>query len=145
MPPKNSHRGSIRSLTKPKFKITLWIVIVLGLLGVATVVIGWGVRDLSIRRHPDQETAVTPPIIPQNTGVISDVSLFLLQKNLRPDNIIISNNDVSFNIADMAVLLPLSDLDNQLPVLTQIIDKYKALNKHLRKVDLRFHDPIVTY
>ncbi|MCX6784053.1 MAG: hypothetical protein NT141_03210 [candidate division WWE3 bacterium] len=144
MLPKSSPKKLPLLSSKSKFRVNLKlflvVIVVIVALVAACLIIKW---RLDRRVNPVSPQIIQ--IVPPNTAAISEISLYLIQKNLKPENITFKDTYVNFEINGTLIYLPMSDLDNQLGVFWQIWDKIRLTNKKLTKLDLRFHDPVVSY
>lgn len=74
------------------------------------------------------------------------VLVFLKEKGLEATSSSLSGNTMNFNLGKTVVTISLSsDLNQKLEVLWQVWHQYQILGKTLKKIDLRFSYPLVSY
>lgn len=95
--------------------------------------------------------SVTPEAVVPATLISDDVNyagvlIFLKEKGLTPLEVTIKTGVMDFKLGETLVILGLGEnLDDRLQTLWRVWREYSIKGKALKKIDLRFSYPLVTY
>ena len=125
----------------PRTKLVV-LLLSLFLIGVGLIVTG---LPKFFGKNPPPTVLATAPLL-SNDEQLSEIAAFLASAGVTPSNPKIENNLILFWLDETEIVLPLNDnLSPKLKLLLRIWQQYKILGQVVKKIDLRFEQPLVSY